>query len=459
MSPQPRVIKLKRIVDPNDPNPDDPDSYVDVPCVTEISFTDGSGQVFVRKFDSTQNNSGRMTHTHTVKNQSQDSSKNITIDDQNKLDVERIDGANIKYGDQIEIIKPLSNDPPPLGPTDDPSLGHLKSHVVRYNQDNTSDPGAIPWIDVELIDMIKWKGYFKSSVSTRNRVSHSGNTVDAKQQVTHSLSGNQMGDTKDDSDTGMPLNDTSDPFNPTFVKIDTTLDMLPMDTNGNPDPVRLDPFQNIVNVNWAPHLIVVLSIGITHTVNPDNEDEYFTYNPHSLETLTELDVYGEATTDQISFTWDVFDARTGAKVDNGILHPPISPTNQPPYKPVIESLKNYTQVGSVISRFKPDGTLIWAVDIGMLGLGQPDADGNIFFGPINFGIVTGGIIVFCGGSGTTTPGFTSGAFENYYGLVKLKSKDGSVLWHKYSNPVPINIGDNAYVPYQGSYLSNGKKPP
>jgi hypothetical protein len=452
MSPQPRVIKLKRVVDPNDPNPDNPDSYVDVPCITQISFRDGSGQVFVRTFDSTNNNNGRTTHTHTVKNQVQDGSKNITIDDQNKIDVERIDEAKIQYGDQIEVMKPLSNDPPPLGPTDGPSLGHLKSHVVRYNQENTSDPDSVPWVDVELIDKIKLKGYFKSSVSTRNRVSHSGNTIDAKQQVTFDLSGNTMGDTKDDSDTGMPLNDATDPFNPTFVKIDTTLDMLPMDTNGNPDPVRLDPFQNIVNVSWAPRLIVVLSVGIVHTINTDDEDEYFAYNPPSLSTIPG-DPFPDATRDQVAFTWQVFDVTDGKQIDNGVLNAPQG-TQTPPYKARTVGQANYSLANGVMTRRKSDGTLAWQVDVTTLNLGQSGDDGQIFFDPFDFQVVAGGIVVICHGAAMISG--TMSIVNCYFGLVKLKGKDGSLLWHKYSNPIPDSIGGIGYVA-DSKYSSNGKK--
>jgi hypothetical protein len=435
---QQRLVKLKRVVDPNDPNPDNPDSYVDVPVTVKLYINDGEGQGYVKTFDSTQQNNSRTVHTHTVKNQTTDGLGNITKNDDNTIDVERIDRMRIRNADQVEVIRPNNNDPAPLGPTDDPSSGHLKTHVLRYNQENMNDPYSEPWIDVEVVDKLKTKGFFKGEPN--------GNSNDAGQITILTLTSN---------DSGKDLNDPTDPFNPMWSKVDTTLDSLPMDTNGNPDPVRLSLVENIVNVSWLPHLVVIISTGTVHAVNPLNGDDYFKYNPPSLNITNDpLDPFPDANSAQIAFTWDVYDTNTGKKIDNGVFKAPLG-TQHPPYKDVPFKFRpNYDLISGIMKRFDKDGATVWSVDVTTLGLGQPGDDGLIFLSPNSFAVVTGGVVVLCNGSAKLFGPFGGVVEGTYYMLVKLKAKDGSKLWSKYSNPVPSVVGNDAYLA-QSMYASLG----
>jgi len=143
-----RVMAWKRIV-----NPDDDSEYIDVPCITQITFIDqDDGQEYDHSFDNTDANQARTTHTVTVKNANDDS---MTVN------VERCTQYSVheNHNDyDIDVII-NNNDPAPLGPSGDGN-GHAKSHVVRYNQDNTNDPTSTPWVDVELADEVNITGYF-----------------------------------------------------------------------------------------------------------------------------------------------------------------------------------------------------------------------------------------------------------------------------------------------------------
>jgi hypothetical protein len=248
---QRRIVKYKRIV-----NPADSSSYVDVPCITDIWFLSNDGQMYHRTFDSTANNTLRQTHISTVQNQTQDLSGNVTADGGNKIDVERIDQIQVQNSDWYEYLN-LSN-------SDGNPSQVRKTHVLRYNQSNTNDANATPWVDIEVIDEFTIQGFLKQTHTFKL-----GET-DASQINIYSLT----------NDPGSSLNndDGSDPRNPpsnggangqqTALWGDNTywgddLDWLPLDTNGNPDPVRLDPFQNIVNVSWGGDWVLDTGFGVT----------------------------------------------------------------------------------------------------------------------------------------------------------------------------------------------------
>jgi hypothetical protein len=243
-----RDVYLKRLIDPSDPNPSNPTSYIDIPVIVSISFLDHNrAQGYKRTFNNSKDRNTREVHTKTVKNQSIGAGGKFSTDDSNSVDVERIDKLTVKNDDWRAVWGLVNQDPAPqVAPADpafDPKIhGHEKTHVVRYNKDNVNDPSATPWVDVELIDVLKLKG------AKKQRGDHT--------QVRHYH--------LDYNDPGADLNDATDPFNPTWSDIKYwenqlgagPLPMIIMDTNGNPDPVRLDPFQNIVNVNWGDGLAV-----------------------------------------------------------------------------------------------------------------------------------------------------------------------------------------------------------
>jgi hypothetical protein len=226
-----RVVKYKRVVDPSDPDPKNPTSWIDVPCIIQIGFLSPEGQLYVRKFDSTQKNNLRKTHTVTVKH----TTKSGGHEDGNQIAVERIDEIQVRNGDWYEYLR-FSND--------DANPSKLrKTHVLRYNQSNKNDPNEEPWVDVAVIDEFTIKGFLKQT-----HLFKLGDT-DASQVTVYKLK----------NDPGQPLGDDDDPNNPKWGDnkfYGANIDQLPLDTNGNPDPVRLDPFQNIVNVNWGGGLAV-----------------------------------------------------------------------------------------------------------------------------------------------------------------------------------------------------------
>jgi hypothetical protein len=253
-----RTISFKRIVDPDDPDPANPTSYVDVPCILGVRLIDGKDPLqLVRTYDNTISNNRRAVHVTTVKNQSTPDGKTIVADDSNKLDCERVKSCQHVHADWIEHHYFVNGDPAPLpapiDPAYDPTKGHIKSHVVRYNQANKNDPNETPWVDIELVDRTKIVGMRKERDS------------DAGQVAIIHLSQDGGDDT---------FSDPNDPFNPRWGDRDHYLKqnwklvgnpppdgkgaklIMPIDTNGNPDPVRLDPFQNITNCDWGSGLAV-----------------------------------------------------------------------------------------------------------------------------------------------------------------------------------------------------------
>jgi hypothetical protein len=251
-----RQIAHKRIVDPDDPDPANPTNYVDVPVTLGITFMLDRQRIY-RTYDNTGANTVRNTRVRAVKNRSTDSG-GITVDESNKLNVERVGHVEHINADVKEFHYFITNEPVDDSDTSTDSvakLGHKNSVVVRYNKDNVSDPDSTPWVDVELVTEMQVMG------QRRERDVEPGIAGAAQQSFIHI-----MADSGDRS-----FSDPNDPFNPAWADKDFWQTqgwnfkgiMSYPDTNGNPDPVRLDPLQNIVNVNWGEGLAVEFFDGAT----------------------------------------------------------------------------------------------------------------------------------------------------------------------------------------------------
>lgn len=261
-----RTVFLKRLIDPSDPDPTNPTNYIDVPCIVSIYFEDpGDGQVYQRILDSTAQNNTRQVHTKEVGWQSFDSDGSVSSDTSNQVMVERIDETDDYNPDYLERVQLIDQDPAPLPPPSDPSYnadsGHWITHVVRYNKDNINDPDATPWVDIEVADAIKLQGFLEQ----RHR--NTGSHADDSGQVFTLNFDNDPGDQN--------FTDPNDPYPARWADINywspsdgSAYQYMPQDTdgatpdaNGNPAPVRLDPFQNIVNINWSGGLAVEFLTG------------------------------------------------------------------------------------------------------------------------------------------------------------------------------------------------------
>ena len=184
-----------------------------VPVITELHVVDQKEYAQERRyqFDNTQANNGREVHTKSVVS---------TSDGITNLDVERIDRfSTVDQKEQAQERRFVldNNDPPPSLPAGgDPK--HRKTHVVRYCKDN--DETGFVWVDSELIDEMR--------------------LIDQKDHAQESI-------IILDNPAGQTFNYGSDPYMPTFVEVDMTLEEID-EGDGDTVPVRLDPFQNIVNV-------------------------------------------------------------------------------------------------------------------------------------------------------------------------------------------------------------------
>lgn len=143
------------------------------------------------------------------------------------LSVERIDEFNIKdmpsQGQESTFI--LTNtDPPPIQPDGSNNPSHEKVHYVRYFPDNDSQRQIS--IDVELIDELKIKVM-----------------ADQAQEWIYYIRHPEIGDV---------INDPSVPYVVTKGYCDPSLELAPETS----EPIRLDPFQNIVRIgNSQPFTI------------------------------------------------------------------------------------------------------------------------------------------------------------------------------------------------------------
>lgn len=237
-----RVVRLKRIVSPDDPDPSNPTVYVDVPVSVRMTFHDNksNAQDYTYIIDETDANTSRVARKNRVKNVTVDENGDVKFDDSNFLDVERprrltIHDSKDRGQERIYIFN--NAEPPPT--IVDENTGKLdkgntsrRTHVVRYTFDNT--PTGVPWIDMEYIDQFS--------------------TWDAKstgQDTTYLLTGNPN-DPRGPDGPQTPIDDPTDPYRPTFVKRPEGLRLLlPLDSDFVDPPWRLDAFVNIVNVSWS----------------------------------------------------------------------------------------------------------------------------------------------------------------------------------------------------------------
>lgn len=178
-----RKTLLKRISQPSNP-----ENFVDVPVIQEISFVDQKDDAQERRFRFVNaDKSSRKTHV-------------ITID---SLEIERVDQVTIvdHKTDGQEYVYRLTND-------DDPPR-HRKTHRVRLYQNNDTNSGNYLEIDyVDEMDVLDHKSDSQDRVLV--------------------LSGNlQDGD-----------------------EVDLTLDYYDAQESVDP-PYRLDPFQNVVGAHWG----------------------------------------------------------------------------------------------------------------------------------------------------------------------------------------------------------------
>lgn len=282
-----------RIVNPDDPDQDNPSSYVDIPVVAQITFANkdkkspGVDTQHVFNFDLS-DDLGHYYHIFRVCNvTSQDGE--LVYDEDNYVDVERVECYPIRsQKDNAQVTGMIMGNtdldggwPAQPGQLDPFGDTGLYRQVVRYTTDNTLD--GVPWVDVELINLLRIKD---------------------KKSVSPLLDGWAQGTPQEKvfriawyAGLGPAINDPDDPYKPTFAPCDPNLmllkdhpiwsffgindnsqqfvgeqrrfqatgypkpttfvsggaeDDVPDDTSKWPGlPYRLDPLQNIVNVNWA----------------------------------------------------------------------------------------------------------------------------------------------------------------------------------------------------------------
>lgn len=239
-----RSIILKRIVDPNDPDPKNPTNYIDVPIIALFTIVDSTGYRINRSYVNDYTNTVRKVRSVTVKNKTTPDGSSITTDDSNSIDVARTIQCDHVYKSTRQNHFHANSDPAPLpsplDPDYDPTRGHMHSHVVRYNKDNVNDPNATPWVDIELTDGLSLVGQFP------------GHELSGAAQRLNFWLNQDPGD--------KTFFDQNDPFNPTWADTNfyqtqnwTLLGNMDadIDNDGNVRPVMLDPFSNIVNIDWG----------------------------------------------------------------------------------------------------------------------------------------------------------------------------------------------------------------
>lgn len=218
---------------------DDIVDSVEIPVIAEMSFIGSRGQEFRYRFTNDSTTKLRTVRVKKVGSATGEfGSANVNFD--RYVNAERI--QSMAFSNSVEMVdekgKPVlynqawrtdkrfkNQDPAPKQPdgSDDPH--HLQVHYVRYYKNNDTSEGS-SWIDVELIDKIDMLG--TNAQEYGFKLNHPPPTG---------------GQTSDD-----------DPYHPKIGFCDPSLDPLPTeyrDENGRPLAARLDPFQNIVNVNTS----------------------------------------------------------------------------------------------------------------------------------------------------------------------------------------------------------------
>ena len=199
----------KKIVDPNDKN-----SKIDVPIRNAVNLVGPKGRV-LHQFLNDETNQSRLTHSRRV------------------------------YHHEIKAAYLVDGKPP-----SDPQQ-YLDSLGTQYKDQ---------FIDVEILDAYRTTGYDRNDVHVF--------PLDLTDGVTRGSKGTRQ--------TKNWLGKTDDPFmNEPIVPGDEEGGSPSFSFIRNPDagpqidpPVRLDPLQNIVNVNWASNIIVVFVDGVALEAQP-----------------------------------------------------------------------------------------------------------------------------------------------------------------------------------------------
>jgi hypothetical protein len=279
-----RQIKRKRIKLPSG-------DTVDIPVITQITFKDTveRGQEYQFTIDNTAA-AHRDVHTASIPGNG-----GATDETGNNagLKVERVDlwrtkdtverGQQTYYApDSKTIAEPPSA--PPFFTT------HEKTHIVKYI--NTPDDGN--WLKSELIDKFKFK-----------------DTVERGQETEYFLS--NPPDNQNIS--GLTIGSDSDG---TTVAIDPGIAEI-ADTNGNPDPVRTDPFQNIVDFNGTARIYLYRWYWFYSSWNitggPGDAGAAITFATH-------LDGYNVGSTDLLPYPYILF----GVSFTRTTKPPPLGST-------------------------------------------------------------------------------------------------------------------------------------
>jgi len=243
-----RILKRKRVPILSGDDEFDEDNYVDIPVIFEIDITGSLGQLFTYRFYNDSTTQLRTVRVKKVGNVTGDfdDPENLDTDDSAYVNAERIQtmafSSSLDVNQAWRTDKKLKNqDPAPKTQEglDDPR--HLRVHYVRYHKDNDPDQS---WIDVELIDEMSFLysrgqeyGFKLRHPTADDYVAQGG------------------------EDFGITVGD-NDPYQPMLGWCDPTLDLLPVEFNqetGKPVAVRLDPFQNIVNVSGGVYVIVLFT--------------------------------------------------------------------------------------------------------------------------------------------------------------------------------------------------------
>jgi hypothetical protein len=242
-----RLLKRKRVPILSNDSDQLYEDFVDIPVIAEMSFIGSGGQEFRYRFT---NDSTTQLRTVRIKKvgAAQGEFGSATVSFDNFINAERI--QTIAFSNPVEMItfmgKPVlynqswrtdkkfkNQDPAPKQPdgSDDPR--HLQVHYVRYYKNNDLDSQI--WVDVEIIDKLEL-------IAT--------NAQAYIYKIKHPTA-DEYAEMASDDRFGQPAPSDHDPYQPIIGFCDPSLDLLDIEIgeDGTPLPVRLDPFQNIVNLH------------------------------------------------------------------------------------------------------------------------------------------------------------------------------------------------------------------
>jgi len=225
-----RLLKRKRIPILSGDDQYDPDNYVDIPVIAEITIIGSQGQEFHYRFTNDSTTQLRTVRIKKVGNATGEFGPDVNISLDTYVNAERI--QTMAFSNSVEMLnekaqsasfnqawrtdkKFKNQDPAPKQPdgSDDPA--HLKVHYVRYYRNN--DPGESRWIDVELIDQMELKATNAQEYTFKLR--HP--TPDD-----YALMAEEAGVANSEK-FGQPVeSDTSDPYQPILGFCDQTLQLL-----------------------------------------------------------------------------------------------------------------------------------------------------------------------------------------------------------------------------------------